>query len=74
MVDFARVITVRERKVGAAKSRESAAFRACQAARLRLTVARQEMEHLGFVCNMLSAIGGLVIGWMMRMRSRGNRD
>ncbi len=44
MIDFARVITVRERKVGAAKGRESAAFQACQAARQRLASARQAME------------------------------
>jgi chromosome segregation ATPase len=44
MVDFAKVITVRERKVGAAKSREVTAFQACRAARERLADAREAME------------------------------
>jgi len=28
----------------------------------------------GWLVILLSAIGGLVIGWLLRLRSRGNRD
>lgn len=28
----------------------------------------------GWLVILLSAVGGLVIGWMLRLRSRGNRD
>ena len=44
MIEFSRVISVRERKVGAAKSSEAAAFLACEAARQKLSAARQRME------------------------------
>lgn len=44
MIDFARVITVRERKTDASKKNESRAYAACQAARTQLAIARVEME------------------------------
>ena len=44
MVDFSRVISVRERRTDKAKAREAAAFAACEAARGKLMAARDEME------------------------------
>lgn len=44
MVDFSRVISVRERRTATAKAREAAAFAACDAARGNLMAAHNEME------------------------------
>lgn len=44
MVDFSKVIVVRERKMGAAKKSQIAAHAACEDARKRLAVAKDDVE------------------------------
>jgi len=41
---------------------------------VRVGYAIDEALAPGWLVILISAIGGLLIGWMLRLRSRGNRD